>query len=157
VKFDHRRQVKVIQRNQNGLMLRAVGEQNSCRQSCSSRGLCGGSAGAPTTISMPYQSSNQLNPAIGAELDVQVSSTLLLVSSSLVYLVPVVLMLLFSVISGVLYPRSEALVVMSAGLGFGVGLLLIHAIGSDKRRAGLAYKRFAEKHLAVEQGAKVHR
>lgn len=66
-------------------------------------------------------------------------------------------MLLFSVISGGLRPQSEVLAVASAGLGFGVGLLVIHAIGSDKWRAGLAYKRFAEKHLALVPGAKVHR
>jgi len=161
VRFDHSRQVQVIERNKHSLVLKAVGQHNTCAESCSSRGVCGGSAGALPVINLPLHSPlgvsdslDSFKPPVGTELDVQVSGALLLVSSSLVYLGPVVLMLLFSVVSGLFFPQSEVLAIVFAGFGFGVGLLAIHVIGSDKWRAGRAYKRFVEKHLAVEPGTR---
>lgn len=59
---------------------------------------------------------------VGDSVVLEAPSGLLLALSSVIYLVPVILMLFFAVSCGFLYSDSEAAVAVSAAIGLGIGL-----------------------------------
>jgi len=78
-------------------------------------------------ISLPGElvASNLQQISIGDRLEVAASVRMLLTLSLLVYLLPVVLMLLFTVCCSLLYPTSELFVALSAVAGLAIGLALV--------------------------------
>lgn len=95
---------------------------NSC---CSSCGGCGGLADKKIIDFQIPASFRQLSPAVvkvGETVEVMAPQGVLLTLSSVVYFLPVLLMLFFSVCGDLLFPSSEVIVALSAVFGLGLGL-----------------------------------
>lgn len=121
----HRRVLQVVKQTADANCSFAPVGDNACNRcgGCTS-GLMNG-ASVSSEIILPYSllKKQNLPPLkIGQSLDAMVPATMLLALSSLVYLLPVVLMLFFSVSCDLLLDASEAQIAGSAVVGLCLGL-----------------------------------
>ncbi len=136
----HRRALLVVKQSDTGVSCELVARKSISPDISGICGSCGACAGrsARNTINFEIpatagrQNSIALNP--GDTVEVTAPAGVLLTLSSVVYFLPVVLMLFFSVCGDLLFPSSEARVALSAvfglGLGFGAIFLLRPALRS---------------------------
>ncbi len=105
---------------------------------------CSGCSRSNELMALPADLIGGKVNSVGDSVQFEASGLMLLALSSLVYLSPVLLMLLFSVCCSLIYPASEAMVALSAAVGLGVGLGAIYLIGGGMLRSQLG------NHLAVK-------
>jgi len=119
-----------------------VDTKQHCAVGCTG---CSQSAKAdPTRVSLPagLLTSSNVILAPGDAFELTARGEILIALSSLVYLSPLLLMLLFAVSSSVLLPGQEGLVALAAVLGLGLGMVAVCFFG-DRVRLKL------QSHLAV--------
>lgn len=121
-------QAQVVEINDDQLILQAQ-TQSACG-SCSARNGCGTSllskvVGRKFTR---FQAANNINAKVGDTVVVGLSEDALLKGSLVMYLVPIVAMLLFSLLADVLLlsdvPSRDLMIALSAIAGFVLGALL---------------------------------
>ncbi len=133
----HRRTMVVIEKSGDQLLCR-VDKTPECSAGC---GGCPASSGM---VALPPELLDGKANAVGDSLHFEASGLMLLALSSLVYLSPVVLMLLFSVCCRLIYPESEVMIALSAVIGLSAGLGAVYFVGGNMLRKQLG------NHLAVK-------
>ena len=94
----------------------------NCSGACLKR-LLGGADGVSVSLPLRHFSKPASVLSAGQQITVSFSAGLLIGLSALVYLVPVLVMLLFTVVVAVLLPESEVLVLLALTAGLGSGML----------------------------------
>ena len=98
-----------------------------CAANCTG---CGHSSTATREIvTLPALASAKPSLAPGDVFELTMRGEILIALSSLVYLLPLLLMLLFAVCSSLVLPGQESLVALAAVLGLGVGMVSVYLFG----------------------------
>jgi len=114
-----------------------VKSEQSCAANCVG---CGQSRTAePVRVSLPASLIASSDHTIGSDgsFELSIRGEMLIALSSLVYLSPVVLMLLFCAGCSVLYPGQESRIALAAAIGLGIGLTAV-GLGGDRFRQKLS-------------------
>jgi len=102
-----------------------------CAANCTG---CGHSSTATREIvTLPALASAKPSLAPGDVFELTMRGEILIALSSLVYLLPLLLMLLFAVCSSLVLPGQESLVALAAVLGLGVGMVSVYLFGDRIR------------------------
>ncbi|MEM7259596.1 MAG: SoxR reducing system RseC family protein, partial [Pseudomonadota bacterium] len=98
------------------------------RQTCKGcNGQCLGLASGEKIVRLPRSIVESVaHVQVGDELQLSLPRPMLMSLSSLVYLLPVVLMLLFAIACQFLFGGSEAATVLAALIGLGAGFVVCH-------------------------------
>ena len=111
---------------------------STCSGGCLKR-LLGGSESKSVSLPRSHFSRSALDLSTGQKVKISIPAGVLVGLSSLVYLVPVLGMLLFTVLASLVLPESEGLMLVVSLLGFCSGLLvstvLVRAVEGYARRS----------------------
>ena len=103
-----------------------------CAANCTG---CGRSSTATREIvTLPALASANPSLVPGDVFELTMRGEILIALSSLVYLLPLLLMLLFAVCSSLVFPGQESLVALAAVLGLGVGMVSVYLFGDRIRQ-----------------------
>ncbi len=117
---------RVVAEKGNQVWVQTI-RQSAC-QSCSARQGCGQRALASVTSGRANQIlvDNHLNARVGDEVTISIMESALLHASLWVYAVPLSALLVGAVSGHQLAPGSDGLAILLAGLGLGLGFLLVY-------------------------------